>query len=69
MVEVLERIVFRFRLLILLGFAAFTVYCGVNAMGLRLTAGFEKQLPIHHEYIQTFQEYRAELFGSNRILW
>lgn len=68
MVEKIEHIVFRFRLLILLGFAAFTVYCGYYAFGLRLTAGFEKQLPIAHEYIQTFQEYRDRLFGSNRII-
>ena len=48
MVEKLEHIVFRFRLFILLGFAAFTIYCGYFAFGLRLTAGFEKQLPIAH---------------------
>ena len=33
-----------------------------------MTAGFEKQLPAGHEYIQTFQEYRDRLFGSNRII-
>jgi predicted RND superfamily exporter protein len=28
----------------------------------------KKQLPTGHEYIQTFQEYRDRLFGSNRII-
>ncbi len=68
MVKRLENIVFRFRGLILLVLAAFTVYAGYLALDLRLDAGFEKRLPIGHEYIQTFQDHRDELFGSNRII-
>ena len=68
MVEKLEEIVFRTRGIILAVFAAFTVYSGYYATNLKMTAGFEKQLPAGHEYIQTFQEYRDRLFGSNRII-
>ena len=68
MVEKLETLVFRFRGLILAVFAAFTLYSGFYAFQLKMTAGFEKQLPAGHEYIQTFQEYRDRLFGSNRII-
>ena len=68
MVEKLEDIVFRSRALILAVFAAFTLYSGYYATQLKMTAGFEKQLPAGHEYIQTFQEYRDRLFGSNRII-
>ncbi|MCH1568268.1 MAG: RND family transporter, partial [Alphaproteobacteria bacterium] len=68
MVEKLETFVFRFRGLILAVFAAFTLYSGFYAFQLKMTAGFEKQLPAGHEYIQTFQEYRDRLFGSNRII-
>ena len=68
MVEKLEEIVFRSRAWILAIFAAFTVYSGFYATQLKMTAGFEKQLPAGHEYIQTFQEYRDRLFGSNRII-
>ena len=32
-----------------------------------MDAGFEKQIPIGHEYVQTFQKYRADLFGANRL--
>jgi predicted RND superfamily exporter protein len=68
MVEKLETILFRFRGVILAVFAAFTIYSGFYATQLKMTAGFEKQLPAGHEYIQTFQEYRDRLFGSNRII-
>ncbi|MBC3935907.1 efflux RND transporter permease subunit [Undibacterium rugosum] len=37
------------------------------AVQLRMEAGFEKQMPVGHEYIKTFQQYKAELFGANRI--
>jgi predicted RND superfamily exporter protein len=68
MVEKLEQILFKYRTFILAAFAAFTVYSGYYATNLRMDAGFEKQLPSGHEYIQTFQEYRDRLFGSNRII-
>ena len=53
MVEKLEEILFKYRALILAAFAAFTVYSGYYATNLRMDAGFEKQLPSGHEYIQT----------------
>ena len=68
MLEKLEDFVFRSRLIILGFFAAFTIYSGYYATQQKMTAGFEKQLPAGHEYIQTFQEYRDRLFGSNRII-
>lgn len=68
MVPALENFVFRFRIYILAVFAAFTIYGGYYATQLKMDAGFEKQLPAGHEYIQTFQEYRDRLFGSNRII-
>ena len=68
MVQKLEEIIFRFRGVILALFAAFTLYSGYYATNLKMTAGFEKQLPAGHEYIQTFQEYRDRLFGT-ASLW
>ncbi|MFZ6845035.1 efflux RND transporter permease subunit [Undibacterium sp. RuTC16W] len=44
-----------------------TVVMAFFAVGLRMESGFEKQMPTDHEYIKTFQQYRAELFGANRI--
>ena len=68
MVKVFERIVFGARVWILAALAVFTVYAGYFATQLKMDAGFDKQLPSGHEYIETFQEYREKLFGSNRIL-
>ena len=68
MVGILENFIFRFKIWILVVFAAFTIYSGFYATQLKMTAGFDKQLPTQHEYIQTFQEYRDKLFGSNRII-
>jgi len=47
--------------------AAFTLAMGFFALKLRMDAGFEKQMPLGHEYVQTFNQYRAQLFGANRI--
>ena len=63
----LERFVFGRRLLVLSVLAAFTLVMGFFALQLRMTAGFEKQMPVGHEYVKTFEQYRSELFGANRL--
>jgi predicted RND superfamily exporter protein len=63
----LESALFRHRLSFLLALAGFTVLMGSLAAKLQLEAGFEKQLPQGHEYIQTFEKYRDQLFGANRL--
>ena len=68
MIATLERFVFRFRLAILLFLAALTLVMGNFASNLRMDAGFAKQLPKGHEYIETFFEYQDQLFGANRVM-
>jgi len=68
MIKFLENLVFRLRAVILLALIAVTAVTGYYALNLRMTAGFDKQLPLGHEYIQTFEQYREQLFGSNRII-
>lgn len=68
MVKKIEDIVFRLRLVILLLLAVVTIFTGYYALQLRMEAGFGKQLPGGHEYIQTFYDYQDELFGANRVL-
>jgi predicted RND superfamily exporter protein len=46
---------------------AFTAVMAVFALQLHMSAGFEKQMPIGHEYTQTFEKYRSDLFGANRL--
>lgn len=68
MIKFLENLVFRLRAPILLTLAAATAFGLYFAFNLHMTAGFDKQLPIGHEYVKTFQQYRDQLFGSNRII-
>jgi hypothetical protein len=68
MVAVLENFVFRHRILILVVLGAITAVMGYYASQLRMDAGFAKQLPRDHEYIETFLEYQEQLFGSNRVI-
>ncbi len=67
-VKRLESFFFRFRLPTLLILAVFTIGMGVLATRLHMSAGFDKQLPIGHEYTDTFFQYRTQLFGSNRVM-
>jgi predicted RND superfamily exporter protein len=66
-IQTLEKWLFSHRSIVLCGFAAFTLLMAFFAAQLRMEAGFEKQIPIGHEYAQTFHRYRADLFGANRL--
>ncbi|MBI1238111.1 MAG: MMPL family transporter [Alphaproteobacteria bacterium] len=68
MVKFFEALVFRIRVLILVGLGILTVWAAYQATGLRMDAGFYKQLPQGHEYVQTFFDYQDRLFGANRII-
>lgn len=63
----LEALLFRQRALVLAALLLLTVVMGVFALQLRMDAGFEKQLPIGHEYVETFRTYRDDLIGANRL--
>lgn len=67
LVSRLERLFFGHRAIVLAAIALFTVAMAVFAVQLRMDAGFDKQMPIGHEYIRTFQQYRNDLLGANRI--
>jgi predicted RND superfamily exporter protein len=63
----LEDLFFGHRKVTLGVIAGFTAVMAVFALQLKMSAGFDKQMPIGHEYIQTFQKYRDDLFGANRL--
>src|SRR5512134_2885414 len=64
----LEGTLFANRGKVLVALALLTVVMGVFAAQLRMSAGFDKQLPQDHEYIKTFYQYRDLVFGANRIV-
>jgi len=67
LVQKLENLFFGHRKLTLGIIIGFTVIMAFFALKLKMSAGFDKQMPIGHEYIQTFQKYRDDLFGANRL--
>jgi len=63
-----EALVFGARPLVLALFAVLTVVMLYFAAQLRVDAGFKKQIPLDHEYMQTFLEYEQDFGGANRVL-
>ncbi|HEX6137472.1 MAG TPA: MMPL family transporter, partial [Casimicrobiaceae bacterium] len=68
LVERLEHTLFAHRGATIVALVLFTLVMGVFAAQLRMSAGFDKQLPQNHEYIRTFQQYRDQVFGADRII-
>ena len=63
----IDRLVFGRRLLTLALFTVVTVVLAWLATGLRVDAGFTKLLPVEHEYMQTFLEYRDDFGGADQV--
>ena len=63
-----ENLVFGNRRLILGISAVITLAMLYFASHLQVDAGFKKQVPLQHEYMQTFQDYELEFGGANRVL-
>lgn len=63
-----ERILFNNRLLIVLLCTVLTVVLGYLALGLKLSASFDKMLPKQHPYILNYLEHRDELGGLGNTL-
>ncbi|MEO8018223.1 MAG: MMPL family transporter [Pseudomonadota bacterium] len=65
----LEKLIFGNRAIIVAVFAAVTLALSVVAVrGLHIDASFTKQLPLEHEYMQTFVKHQSEFGGANRVL-
>lgn len=63
-----ERLVFGNRPVVLGICILITVVMGWFASQLHVDAGFKKQIPLQHEYMQTFLDYEEEFGGANRVL-
>ncbi|MFO0334158.1 MAG: efflux RND transporter permease subunit [Pseudomonadota bacterium] len=65
----LEHYVFDFRNAVLVAFVVATVVFGWIAFaGLKIDTRFTKQLPLEHEYMQTYLQHQEEFGGANRVL-
>lgn len=63
----LEAWLFSRRAWVLVAFAAFTAVMAWFALQLHMEAGFEKQIPVGHPYVETLNKYRNQLPGTNRL--
>ena len=68
LIAAFERLLFGHRAAVLGVLALVTAVAGVFASRLHMTAGFGKQLPLGHEYTETFVKYKDVLFGANRLI-
>ena len=59
---------FSHRLIFLWVFIVVSLGLGVSAFNLKIDAGFNKMIPLQHEYMKTFTRYEKTFGGANRIL-
>jgi uncharacterized protein len=65
----LEKLIFGHRLVIVIVFALLTaVLATIAVRGLHIDASFTKQLPLEHEYMQTFVKHQSDFGSANRVL-
>ncbi len=64
----IENLLFARRGIVLAIFALVTLVMGWFATGLRIDAGFTKLVPVEHEYMETFLQYRDEFGGADRVV-
>jgi predicted RND superfamily exporter protein len=68
MKDSIENLIFSNRRLVMVVFAIVTVFMAYNASKLRIDAGFAKMLPLEHEYMKTYVQYRDDFGGANKVL-
>jgi predicted RND superfamily exporter protein len=66
--QLAERLIFRNRAWVLAVFVLITGVMGYFGSQLKVDAGFNKQVPLQHEYMRTFTDYMADFGGANRVL-
>ncbi|QHJ10341.1 putative transport protein MmpL9 [Paraglaciecola mesophila] len=68
LIKFLETLIFKNRIAVLLVFLAATVFLGYQSSQLRLDAGFTKNIPLNHEYMQNYMKHVNDFGGANSIL-
>lgn len=66
--SIVSKVFFSKRALWISLFAVFTAVMVYFVTQLRVDASFEKNIPLKHEYMQTYIEYQDQFGGANRVL-
>ncbi|MET1218203.1 MAG: MMPL family transporter [Glaciecola sp.] len=64
----LESVLFSYRKIVIASFTLATLFLLFMATQLKLDAGFEKNIPLKHEYMQNYLKHRADFDGANNVL-
>jgi predicted RND superfamily exporter protein len=64
----IELVLFRHRIAIILMFLITTLFLGYKATDIKLGASFEKNVPLKHEYMQTYLKHQKNFGGANSVL-
>lgn len=67
-IEFIEKIVFRHRLVVVGLFLLATLFLIYQATQIKLDAGFTKNIPLQHSYMQKYMEHREDFGGGNSVL-
>ncbi|MGB3726774.1 MAG: MMPL family transporter [Glaciecola sp.] len=68
LIDNIEKLIFRNRIAVILVFLVATIYLAYQASLLKLDAGFTKNIPLNHEYMQTYMKHKENFGGANNIL-
>ena len=68
LVTKIEKLVFDNRIAVVVLFLISTLFLAYQASLLKLDAGFTKNIPLNHEYMQTYIKHKENFGGANNIL-
>lgn len=68
LVDLIETAIFRNRLFVIGVFLVASIFLGYQSSKLQLDAGFTKNIPLQHEYMQTYMQYSEDFGGANSVL-
>ncbi|ABV87263.1 efflux RND transporter permease subunit [Shewanella pealeana] len=63
-----ESYLFRHRAFVILLFAVTTIFLGIQASNLKMDAAFVKNIPLNHNYMQTYLKHQKQFGGANSIM-
>lgn len=66
--DILERAVFRHRLVAIISFALITCFLLFKATQIQLDASFNKNIPLNHDYMKVYTKHEKQFGGANSIL-
>ena len=64
----IEKLVFKNRMAVIVVFLLTTLFLIYQASLLKLDAGFTKNIPLNHDYMQTYMKHKENFGGANNIL-